>query len=413
MNHNTHRFSWGLSYALLSCVILHANPIEPLIEYGFIECNLKSAKTLCITTSDKIIMHCSDFSIAADEVTEFVQPSANSIAIIQVEGEHSSILSGTLKANGNIVLINSHGIVIGENCNTCVGGLIASSLLVCCPYALMSGIESHFEGDSKAKIIHTGRIKALNGDVTLISHQIENKGSIDSLNGITTLAAGKEIILQPLESEKTTIFSSSKAQEAKVGIDNEGLISACQIELRADGNLYEVAIRQRGFINAMGASNKKSEVSLFANQGAIHVFGAISSENADKTGGNIQILGKSILLKETAHLDASGDRGGGKVLIGKNQESTQSTFSDAMIINLNEGSTIYADALENGNGGHVSIWSDGITTFQGEISACGGENSGDGGYIEFFGKDELNFNGEVDIDAPYGISGDLVLHPSQ
>ena len=50
------------------------------------------------------------------------------------------------------------------------------------------------------------------------------------------------------------------------------------------------------------------------------------------------------------------------------------------------GSEMRADALTRGDGGHVVVWADGSTTFNGSITARGGGLGGDGGSVETSGK---------------------------
>ncbi|MCX8501422.1 MAG: hypothetical protein ORO03_06995, partial [Alphaproteobacteria bacterium] len=73
--------------------------------------------------------------------------------------------------------------------------------------------------------------------------------------------------------------------------------------------------------------------------------------------------------------------------------------------------TISADAGLSGNAGNIKIWSDNHTDFLGSITALGGTNSGDGGFIEVSGKATLNFSGRVSTLAPQGKTGTLLLDP--
>ncbi len=75
------------------------------------------------------------------------------------------------------------------------------------------------------------------------------------------------------------------------------------------------------------------------------------------------------------------------------------------------GTRIAADALSRGNGGRVIVWSDRLTIFQGQISARGGPEGGDGGFAEVSGKQHLAFAGKVDLRAPVGAAGMLLLDP--
>ncbi len=72
---------------------------------------------------------------------------------------------------------------------------------------------------------------------------------------------------------------------------------------------------------------------------------------------------------------------------------------------------IRVDALQAGNGGQAIVWADGTTQFFGNISARGGSQSGSGGFVEVSGKQTLLFDGSVDLTAPAGQSGQLLLDP--
>jgi filamentous hemagglutinin family protein len=54
------------------------------------------------------------FNIAPSETTQFVQPSANAIALNRVKAGDPSTIAGRLTANGQLVLINPSGIVLAR-----------------------------------------------------------------------------------------------------------------------------------------------------------------------------------------------------------------------------------------------------------------------------------------------------------
>src|SRR6185369_9870858 len=62
-------------------------------------------------------------------------------------------------------------------------------------------------------------------------------------------------------------------------------------------------------------------------------------------------------------------------------------------------------------GGRVIVWADGDTRFFGSISARGGRESGNGGFVETSGKQALQAFGRVDTGAPNGKSGIWLLDP--
>ncbi|MBI2977989.1 MAG: hypothetical protein HYY38_04005, partial [Rhodospirillales bacterium] len=72
---------------------------------------------------------------------------------------------------------------------------------------------------------------------------------------------------------------------------------------------------------------------------------------------------------------------------------------------------IAADAITSGDGGKVIVWSNDTTRAYGNISARGGAQSGNGGFVEVSGKRNLEFDARVDVSAPRGASGTLLLDP--
>ena len=139
------------------------------------------------------------------------------------------------------------------------------------------------------------------------------------------------------------------------------------------------------------------------------------SEVHDRQGGEIRLLGRRVTLS-AAKIDVSGN-GGGTVLIGgefqggSTTHNSESRIRTAEFVTANASTTIRADASVAGNGGKVIVWSDQKTECGAAISARGGSVSGNGGYIEVSGKEELNFCGTGDAGARRGSPGTLLLDP--
>jgi filamentous hemagglutinin family protein len=392
---------WSLGFAALS----NPNAIQ-----GTFNIENTEANTCVITVSDDAFIYWDDFSIAESELIELRQPSSKSIVVLEVISDKPSELLGNLKSNGGIYMINPNGILIGENGYVDTYGFLASALPAC-PCPLINGEHDvYVQGDSKAPIINKGRIKAWDNDVYLIGYQIQNKGVVDASHGTVAFAAGRDVILNQSNGEKVGVFPSPvKFENEDTGIDNSGAIISAKTELKADGNSYSVAIHHSGFIDVIGIGGQKGLAYLVANKGDAIVSGAIAVENEHGTGGEIQILGEHVFLFESCNLDASGDKGGGTVIIGADAgEPNPGVIAKLTFIDAN--TSILADADVEGDGGKVIIWSDEKTCFYGAISACGGEKSGNGGIVEISGKKTLDFQGEVDRFAPSGKEGVLLLN---
>lgn len=390
-----YRFFW-----LLCCSVCFGS--EPFAEYGFIEFK-KNDAVLTVTTGPKAILKWENFSLTETEKVEFVQPSTDSIIVVDMMGEESCEILGTIHANANLFLINAQRIMLGENSYCEAKNLTISAHPVCCPYAIIDGaLEGFFESERETQVVNLGRVKAIDGDVALLGTKIENKGALDAFEGTVFLAAGKEIIFQPLIGDKFSIISSTHGKEKyPLGLLNEGWITAAQTQLRADGNCYKQSILHAGFIDAIGKEKKDSYVHFLADKGTIDIQGAIVAGNANKKGGNVQVEGEEIYLRTSSNIDVSGENGGGTIFVGAN----------TLRIACEEGSTLYADALEMGNGGKITLHGNDSLAIYGEMSVRGGEQSGDGGTVYISSKQHGDFFGEVDLSAPFGTIGRLIFDP--
>lgn len=128
-------------------------------------------------------------------------------------------------------------------------------------------------------------------------------------------------------------------------------------------------------------------------------------------GGRVEVLGDRVALLGRSSIDVSAVGGGGTVLIGGDFQGKGSVPNAAQTV-VAPTVSIRADAIATGNGGTVIIWSDKSTRFYGNISARGGNEGGNGGFIEVSGKEALDYNGTVDAGASRGTPGTFLLDPT-
>ncbi len=146
-----------------------------------------------------------------------------------------------------------------------------------------------------------------------------------------------------------------------------------------------------------------------AGDGTLFSSGAHDVTGQTGAGGSVDLLGDAISLV-AATVDASGATAGGSVRIGGDFQG-KGDVQRAETVLITAGTTITADATVNGDGGRVIVWSDDKTDFFGSISARGGADGGDGGFIEISSKDALVFGGHGDAGAAKGTAGTLLLDP--
>jgi filamentous hemagglutinin family protein len=145
-------------------------------------------------------------------------------------------------------------------------------------------------------------------------------------------------------------------------------------------------------------------------------------------GGEVRVLGDRISLLTPTHINVSSSQGGGTILIGGDYQG-KGTIPTAFRTFIAPGVTLAADGLSAtsnsrstdahgrsplplaSNGGKVIIWGNEVTGFYGQISARGGSELGNGGFVEVSGKEHLRFNGFVDVSAVHGQVGTILLDP--
>ncbi len=364
---------WNRSNLLaLSWVVIQqisALPTNPQVAAGNASISFLSEKSLEIVADDKSIVNWDSFSIDRLEHVRVIQPNSASALLLRDLGLLPSNILGELKANGHLLLINPNGILIGPSGMIDTASFIASALNIA-DTDFLSGDEMLFTSSSDGEIINFGTIRARAGDILLLAAHLENYGVLTA-DGNIEISAGTQILIQPDAQNPVHILTN--------GFQNPE-------------NLYETAIFVDGLIDAKGLIFEEGRIRLVAQEGRIDINGQISAEN-------IQIDGSQIALLENAILDASTTSHGGTIDL---KATAQYVTPSALL---------KADALENGDGGEISVISKDATRFYGALSAKGGSRGGNGGWMEVSGS-YLEFQGTATAAAPFGIPGDLVLDPT-
>ena len=300
-------------------------------------------------------------------------------------------------------------LLVGPNAKIDTGSFLASTLNIS-DQNFLSGnyVFTGAASSSVASIVNRGSIVVSNGGyVGLISPSVTNKGTIAANGGNVFLASGEEVTLS-LAGNSLISLVVDKAAADGLGITNSGMIGAnggsVILTARTASDLLKNVVNNSGIIEAKSLVQQEGQIILdggdagiVANSGTLDV----SSAQSGAKGGSIGIFGKYIGLLDNAKVNASGDTGGGTILIGGNLHG-DGPQPNASMTYVGGDAAISADAIASGNGGKVVVWSNDATSFYGSIGAKGGARGGDGGYVEVSGKNYLDFAALVNTLAPMG-----------
>ena len=378
-----------------------ANPTAPQVVNG--SANVTQAgKLLTVTNSNGAIINWNTFSIGAGEATRFNQPTAASSVLNRVVGNDPSVILGNLSSNGRVWLVNPAGIMVGQGARIDVGAFIASSLSVRNEDFLAGRL--NFQATPGAgKVSNHGLITTPSGgSVYLVGPTVENGGVITAPNGEVLLAAGQKVELLDTGTPGVKVEITGSEGNAT----NLGTIASEAGRIGIAG----VLVKNSGTLNASSVVSDGGRVFLKASKDATIEGGGQVLAKGTK-GGNVEVLGDRVALTGTAQIDASGQNGGGQVLIGGDYQGANAGVKNAIRTYVGPGATIDASATGHGNGGKVVVWANGDTRFYGTIATRGGEAGGDAGHVEVSGKRTLGFAGHVDTSAPRGKGGSVLLDP--
>ena len=421
MNRNT---CFQLVFSLFCFTIAidgYAFPKDYQLVSGTSEFKQIDAQTLEIYPSDQAIINYSKFDIGVQEKVRFIQNSSSSCVLNRVCGKDPSQIFGSLDSNGKVFLVNPNGVYFGPNSSVNVGSLIASTLDISNEDFLLENYSFKLN-DKCSEIRNEGVLESIEGSIVLMSPKIQNLGAITAKAGTVLLASGKLITLDFMGDGLIQFSVEGSLKEAL--IEHLGDIKASTVALKLPVakkaiseilNLQgldegDVFIEENGVIKfASIASIEAKKILLEAAN--LNIEGSINAASLVDKGGEVHLFGRNISL-DGVRIDASGQFGGGEVLIGGEFQGKGNT-PYASKVSMNESSQILANAIGTGDGGLVVLWSKDQTLFNGKIYVQGGAFRGNGGLVETSSKDNLRIiTGHVDALASNGEFGEWLLDPT-
>jgi filamentous hemagglutinin family protein len=379
-------------------------------------------------TTDRALIEWNQFNIDPNELVRFVQPGSESVALNRITGLDPSSILGALSANGRVFLINPNGILFGANATVDVSGLLATTMDIN-NADFMAGNDL-FTGTG-GSIINRGQIRvADNGFVFLVAPGVKNEGLIVAHLGRVVLGSGERMTIDfmgdgllqyAIDGKVLDQVTSPDGTPLAAGVDNQGTIMADGGEVvltaRASSDILGTVVNQTGVIRANSLTNRGGVIRLEASDpiaGEVEIGRQANLGRVENAGGAVIHSGlldvsakeagaaKGVVILSGERVGVSGDihAEGGSVLV----TSTNKTI-------VTGSSAINTSGVEAGSAGNVVIWSDDTTLFNGAILARGGDVGGNAGQVEVSGYQNLGFDGTVDLAAPQGNGGTLLLDP--
>ncbi|MEH2065886.1 MAG: CHAT domain-containing protein [Nostoc sp.] len=362
------------------------------------------------------------FGISPEQIANFQASPALQNVLGRITGGNPSIINGLIQVTGgnaNLFLMNPAGFIFGGNASLNVPGAFtvttANGIGFGSSWFNAIGINDYknlvgnpngfaFSSNQVGAIANAGNLAVGAGqNLNLLGGTVVNTGQLSAPGGqitITSVPGQNWVRLsQPgnLLSLEIQPLTSSSSQP-----NNWTIPIASLPELLTVGNTGLTA-NADGTVQLTG-----SDVKIPTNPGTTIVSGIV--DVSSQIGGTVSVLGERVALIGS-NINASGINGGGTVLIGGDYQG-KGTLPNANQTYVDSNSVIAADSKLNGNGGRVIVWGNDTTQYFGKISARGGLNSGNGGFVEVSGKQNLIYSGNADLTAKNGIIGHLLLDPT-
>jgi filamentous hemagglutinin family protein len=375
------------------------------------------------STTLRAVIDWQSFDIGSRQQVVFTGPSADAVILNRVTGPDPSQIAGTLSSKGQVYLANASGVIYYKGAELEVDGLVATSAGISSQNFINNRLRFDHPGNPAAKVENRGEISvSTGGALAFVAPIVANSGMIRVPRGSVVLGSANTFTFDP-NSDLLSLDDSDRLTSAIPSdpVVHTGVIRArggsVQLTARAvDGLVGPIQIG--GVVRTKTANAHVGQIVVNAVGVGVVVEGTLdaSGEKAGDLGGNVEVAtSNSTELGATSLVDVSGEAGAGAVAIGTDlaralggPSVTPQILSNTT--SIDQGAQITADALAAGNGGRVVVLASSATTMAGSISARGGNSSGNGGFVEISGA-MLSVAGQVDLSAPFGITGTILLDP--
>jgi filamentous hemagglutinin family protein len=277
-------------------------------------------------STDRAAINWQSFNVGSGASVHIAQPSASSVLLNRVVGNEMSQIRGQISANGQVVLVNPNGIVMGPTGRITASAFTASSFDIA-DADFQAGHMRFQRSAHSGAVVNQGSIESTDagGYVALIGADVSNQGTITTRQGAVVLAAADAVVIPATpgfdENKVSVPLSSNVRLElnpdsfGSANVSNSGVIvtDGGQVLMRAAAVVDAVSkiananIVQSGSIDTSGAQG--GAVNILADNGRIRVSGSVKANSRNGTAGGDIYIGRDKATKILAAIgDASGAR---------------------------------------------------------------------------------------------------------
>ena len=217
-------------------------------------------------SSNKAVLNWQSFNVGSGAKVNVVQPSSSAALLNRVVGNEMSQIHGQINANGQVVLVNPNGVLVGSS------GAITASAFTATTFGISdadfeAGNLRFTRNGSSAGVSNQGSIDTDGGYVALIGASVSNSGTITTNGGNAMLGAGDAVSIPLAGNIRLELDPAAFAS-----VDNSGTITTAggQVFMRASAVVDAVSKVANATVTHSGTINTSGgRVDILADHGTV------------------------------------------------------------------------------------------------------------------------------------------------
>lgn len=349
------------------------------------------------------------FGLEQGERANFLVPAGVAHVLGRVRGGDASLINGQLQLMGShadLFLLNPAGIIFGESATLAlpgdflattaheinfVGGIFPAVGTVDYVELVGEPIGLGFGANTEAVLINNGHLAvASEAGLSLIGNSVINTGSL--AGSTVTLASVPDngshyIRLSPTGSVLAYDVLPQQVVSSLAPLDLPSLLTQPSI-----ASATGLRVNPDGSLQLAGST-------LDVTNGIVLSTGTVTGRAVQLLGDRIGIFAGTITAQD-----------GGDIWVGGNREG-QGPLPNADSVYVSPMATVTADGQGTHSGGNIIFWSEDTSRLYGRVSATGGAQGGNGGFVETSSRGFLEVTQVPDVSSVQGTPGLWLIDP--